>query len=107
MPEEIFSPSVLIPPTIEVQLNMPSGLLAKVVERRLLGGNAEQFIQKVREGILLVEKPSLPMGDQLEYSGDRRRQNNSLHRHRLHQRQRDSLAVAGEHYDVGLTVESS
>lgn len=107
MTQEIFRPSIQIPLAIEVQLNMPPGLLAKIVECCFCRGDANQFLQKVRQRISLIEKSSLPGGDQLGYSGDRRRQNNSLHRHGLHQRQRNSFAVAGEHYDIGLAVECS
>ena len=41
MTEEIFRPGVQILLTIEVQLNMPPGLLAKVFERGLRRGNAK------------------------------------------------------------------
>ena len=107
MQEEIVSPDVQISLTIEVRLNTPPGLPAKIFERGLRGGNANQFVYEVRERILLIEKSGMSVGDQLGYPSNRWRQNNSLHRHRFHQGLRNSFAVAGEHHRISLTVENS
>jgi hypothetical protein len=90
-----------------VQLNVSPGSLANAFERRRRGGDNSQFVQEVRHGILLIKKAGLCVGDQLGDSSDRGRENNSPHRHRFHQDLRNSFTVAGEHHDIGLTVESS
>lgn len=62
----------------------------------------QQFFQ--RSG--LVKKSCLTVHDKLRDTSNRRRDYHTLHRHGLHETDRNSLAVTGEDYDIGIRVEA-
>src|SRR5271168_2738337 len=73
-------------------------------EGSLVGLNPTNGADEVGERSGFIQKSSALVLDQFGDSGDRGSEDEFLVRHRLHQHYGDSLAFAGHHDQVGVTV---
>ena len=90
---------------IEVRVYMLIGGLAN---RAQLGPGSLQELDafhKAADGPGFIQEAGSSVDYKLRNSGDGRREDGAAERHRFHQSERDSLAVAGENDEIGPAIE--